>query len=336
MEENLLIEFQPEGIHLPSQDFWLDPGRPVDSAWISHAHSDHACAAHGSAWGTPQTLAIYDVRWPGTPEDVEKRTSVGYGRQFSVGEVLCTVLPAAHILGAAQLLIEYRGERVVYTGDIKYRAPLCGVRTEIAPCDRLIIECTFGLPIYSFLEREEAAARIAAFARECLDGGITPVFYGYPLGRGQEIVHVLSGAGIPVAVHGAIARYIPFYEQAGYGFGAWEPYETGRMKGRALVVTPSMRNLLEASGGGKFRAAYVSGWAALANARARTGAEELIPYSDHADYSELLAMIEQSGARRVDLVHGYTAPFARLLRQRGIDARAAGAETGAMQTAGEA
>lgn len=229
--------------------------------------------------------------------------------------------------------MEYQGERVIYTGDIKNRAPLCGARTQVAQCDRLIIECTFGLPIYNFIEREEAAARIVAFARECLDDGVTPVFYGYPLGRGQEIVHVLGEAGVPVAVHGAIARYIPFYEQAGYGFGAWEPYESGRAKGRALVVTPSLRNTLEAAGG-KFRAAYVSGWAALANARARTGAEELIPYSDHGDYSELVTMIEQSGARRVDLVHGYTTPFARLLRQRGIDARAAGAETGAVQSAG--
>ncbi|MBM3797012.1 MAG: hypothetical protein FJW31_23870 [Acidobacteria bacterium] len=115
---------------------------------------------------------------------------------------------------------------------------------------------------------------------------------------------------------------IPSNEQAGYGFGEWEPYEVGRVKGCALVVTPSMRNQLEAAGG-KFRAAYVSGWAALANARARTGAEELIPYSDHGDYRELMTMIENSGARRVDLVRGYTTPFARLLRQRGIDARAA-------------
>lgn len=74
-----------------------------------------------------------------------------YGGHFFVRESRCTVLPAAHILGVAHLLIEYQGERVVYTGGIKHRTPSCGVRTQIARCDRLIIECTFGLPIYNFL-----------------------------------------------------------------------------------------------------------------------------------------------------------------------------------------
>lgn len=250
--------------------------------------------------------------------------AVNYGESFEWRGARCTALPAAHILGAAQLLVEQGGERIVYTGDVKLRAPLCGVATEIVPCDRLIIECTFGLPIYHFLDRDEAAERIVAFARACLDDGATPVFFGYPLGRGQEIVHVLCEAGVPVAVHGAIAKFIPNYERAGYRFEGWQPYQPRKTKGVAMVVTPDLRNHLEASGK-DIRIAYVSGWAALANARARSGAEELIPYSDHGDFGELVEMIERSGARQVDLVHGYTEPFARILRQRGIDARAPGA-----------
>jgi Cft2 family RNA processing exonuclease len=88
------------------------------------------------------------------------------------------------------------------------------------------------------------------------------------------------------------------------------------------VVVPDFRNYLEARGKA-IRIIYVSGWARLDNARARTGAEELIPYSDHAGFDELLELVERSGARRVDVVHGYTEPFARVLRGRGIDARAA-------------
>jgi Cft2 family RNA processing exonuclease len=279
---------------------------------------------HGSVWATPATLDFYNARWPDPNASlaIRSRNAVGFGECFEWRGARCTVIPAGHILGAAQLLIEYGGERLVYTGDIKLRAPLCGETTEVVPCDRLIIECTFGLPIYHFLERDEAARRIAAFARQCLDDGATPVFYGYALGRGQEIAHVLCRAGIPVAVHGAVARFIPYYERAGYAFDGWVPYDARRVRGQALVVTPGMRNILEASGN-NFRVAYVSGWAGLANARARVGAEELIPYSDHGDFSELVTMIEQSGARRVDLVHGYTAAFARILRQRGIEAHAA-------------
>ena len=74
----------------------------------------------------------------------------------------------------------------------------------------------------------------------------------------------------------------------------------------------------------------MSGWAALDNARARVAAGELIPYSDHADFEELLAIVDGTGAKEVDVVHGYAEQFAHILRERGIEARApraAGART---------
>jgi Cft2 family RNA processing exonuclease len=224
-------------------------------------------------------------------------------------------------LGAAQLLVEYGGERLVYTGDIKLRPPLCGETTAAQTCDRLIIESTFGLPIYRLLTREQGAERILSFARACLDEGTVPIFIGYALGRGQEIVHVLTQAGIVTAVHGAIARFIPVYEDYGYRFPGWEPYEAKAMSGKAVVVVPAHGTALVASRKNT-RLAYVSGWAALDNARTRSGAEELIPYSDHADFDELLALVEQSGAKRIDVVHGYTAPFAHILQTRGYQASA--------------
>jgi Cft2 family RNA processing exonuclease len=317
------VQFQPGGIYLPAHNLWLDPAERGEAAWLSHAHGDHARGGHGRAWATPATMEIYGVRWPEQPGEL--RQVVQFGESFEWQGARCTAFPAGHILGAAQLLVEDGGERLVYTGDIKLRAPLCGAATEVVPCDRLIIECTFGLPIYHFLEAGEAARRMVEFARQCLDDGVSPVFYGYALGRGQEIAHVLARAQVPVSVHGAVARFIPHYERAGYTFDGWSPYEAGRTKGKALVVTNGMRNILEAGGRG-FRVAYVSGWAALANARARVGAEALIPYSDHGDFNELVEMIERSGAQRVDLVHGYTEAFARILRQRGIAAFAHGAQ----------
>jgi Cft2 family RNA processing exonuclease len=117
-------------------------------------------------------------------------------------------------------------------------------------------------------------------------------------------------------VHGAIAKFLPVYEDAGFTCPGWEPYEAKATAGKALVVVPTHGAALEASGK-NIRLAYVSGWAALANARARNGAEELIPYSDHADFEELLNVVESSGAEQIDLVHGYTGPFGHILRTRG-------------------
>ncbi|MBL8291231.1 MAG: hypothetical protein JNN08_05320 [Bryobacterales bacterium] len=313
------VEFGVNGICLPDIGLWLDPKETRGKAWLSHAHSDHAWGLHTEVWGTPATLRIYRMRWAEQDEAPQRLNPVNYGESFHVGGARCTVMPAAHILGAAQLVVEYRGERLVYTGDIKLREPLCGHPTEVVECDRLIIESTFGLPIYHFLDREEARRRIVRFAQDTLADGATPAFLGYPLGRGQEVAHVLCAAGIRTAVHGAIARFIPVYEEYGYSFAGWEPYDARDVKGKALVVVQGMRNVLEASMR-DVRIAYVSGWAALANARAQTGAEELIPYSDHASFVELLEIVERSKARRVDLVHGYTEALARILRARGVEA----------------
>jgi Cft2 family RNA processing exonuclease len=326
----MLIESKSGGILLPEIGLWLDSRESCPATWISHAHSDHAQSAHGRVFATPATLSLYQQR-----VDLDKTARLGlvpvaYGDTVEWNGARLTALRAAHIVGAAQLLVEYRGERLVYTGDIKLRAPMCGETTEIVPCDHLIIESTFGLPVFHFLDRDEARRRIVAFAQECLEEESMPVFLGYALGRGQEIVYALRQAGIPTAVHGAIARFLPFYAENGYDAGGWESYEQGTAKGKALVVVPGMRKFLEASGK-NVRIAYVSGWAALSNARTRVGAEHLIPYSDHADFEELIEIVERCGARRVDVVHGYTEAFARILTLRGIEAQPLGAPAEAVQ-----
>jgi Cft2 family RNA processing exonuclease len=318
----LEISFSPEGIYLPGLDLWLDNTGFQPHTWISHAHADHARGRHQTVIATPTTLAIAQARSGASLS--AQRIPVAYGESIDYRGARLTAFPAAHILGAASLLVDFEGERLLYTGDIKRKSPLLGQASEIPACDHLIIESTFGLPIFRFLDQEEARRRIVAFAKDCLADGIAPVFIGYALGRGQEIVHALSDAGIPTAVHGAIARLIPFFESEGYQFQGWQPYlqaqQTG-LAGHAIVVTNSFSNNLP-TGFPEFRQAYVSGWASMDNARARSGAEELIPYSDHGGFDELLQIVAESGARHVDVVHGFTDPFARILRERGLDARA--------------
>ncbi len=324
------VEFRETGIYLPAIDLWLDNVEPCQATWISHGHSDHARGCHGRVIGTPVTLRFYRMRlWLGETEVEPQMIPLEFGQSMDWNGAQLTAFPASHILGAAQLLVEFAGERLLYTGDIKLRPPLCGETTVPVACDRLIIESTFGLPIYQLLAREEAVGRIVDFARESLSEGITPAFIGYPLGRGQDIVHVLCAAGIRTAVHGAIAKFIPVYEDYGYRFPGWEPYDAKTTAGKALVVVPTHGGVLEASGK-NIRLAYVSGWAAIDNARARSGAEELIPYSDHADFDELLQLVEHSGAKHIDVVHGYTVPFSHVLATRGYSAAApqrAGART---------
>jgi Cft2 family RNA processing exonuclease len=316
------VEFHESGIYLPEIELWLDSTDPCSATWISHGHSDHARGCHGKVIGTSTTLRFYRMRlWLSEGAQEPETLPLDFGESMPWNGARLTCYPASHILGAAQLLIEHKNERLLYTGDIKLREPLCGDKTEIVACDHLISESTFGLPIYKLLDRRDAMERILRFARECLADGVTPAFIGYALGRGQEIVHVLCQAGIPTSVHGAIARFIPEYESRGYCFDNWEPYRAPDIAGKALVVVPSHGSALDAAGK-KIRLAYVSGWAALDNARKWVGAEELIPYSDHADFDELLHLATASGARHIDVVHGYTTPFANILNARGFHAAA--------------
>lgn len=318
----MVVEFHEAGLFLPQISLWLDSTTACSATWISHGHSDHSGGCHGRVIGTPATLRFYRMRVTAPSCEPEPRESpLPYGESLDWHGARLTAYPAGHILGAAQLLIEYLGERLVYTGDIKLRPPLCGETAVPVPCNHLIIESTFGLPIYQLLSREEAAERIVRFAKTCFEEDSVPTFIGYPLGRGQEIVHVLCQAGIRTAVHGAIAKFIPVYEEYGYRCPGWEPYDARATAGKASVIVPTHGPALQASGK-NIRIAYVSGWAALDNARARTRAEELIPYSDHADFDELLSLVAASEAKQADVVHGYTEPFSRILTQRGIGARA--------------
>ncbi len=315
------VRFHSDGIYLEAIDLWLDPQVSKPNAWVSHAHADHARFYSSVLFGTFTTLEIYRMRWPEQAETPQSLCPVAFGESWEFGGARLTAFPAGHILGAAQLLVEYGGESLLYTGDLKLQAPMLGERTEVVRADHLIVESTFGLPVFRFLSREEAREKIVAFARECLEDGATPVFTGYALGRGQEIVHALLEAGIPTAVHGAIAKYIPVYERHGYRFDGWQEYKAGEVKGKALVLVPGLSRTLEARGVA-LRRAYVSGWASMDNARLRANAEMLIPYSDHAGFDELLELVQGSGARRVDVVHGYTDAFAKILRDRGIHAQA--------------
>jgi putative mRNA 3-end processing factor len=119
--------FTRQGIYLPELDLWLDGTDPSEVTWISHGHADHARGKHDRVIGTKPSLEVFRLRWEGYSDPVFQ--PVEYGQPFDFRGARLTAYPASHIVGAAQLLIEFRGERLVYTGDIKLRQPMCGQTT---------------------------------------------------------------------------------------------------------------------------------------------------------------------------------------------------------------
>ena len=299
----------------------MDPVLPVEAAIVTHGHGDHARALPGRMYATPETAAIVRARFGETATVV-----LPYGDPVEVGSqrspARLTLFSAGHVLGSAGALVEQGGERLFVTGDVKLRPSLTCAPAEIPECDTLVVESTFGLPVFRFPETRLLREAIVAEARAALGEGATPVFLAYAFGKGPEVARILGGAGIPVSLHGAIEKMSSLYRAFGVTFPNAVPYDSPALEGRALVVPPPCRSQPMVTKIRNRRVVAVTGWALLDAAYDRYGAQGLVPMSDHADFDELVAIVEKSRARRVRTVHGFADALARILARRGMDAEA--------------
>jgi DNA ligase-1 len=310
----------PEGLSLPAFDAHLDPHVPVARAILSHAHADHAAAGHGEVWATPETLAIYRRRhpeWAGTAR------ALAYGEAVARDGASLSLVPAGHVLGSAQVLVEGPGGSTLYTGDFRLGPSRTAAAAASPRAEVLVMETTFGLPVFRFPPRAESEARLVEACRRAHEEGAIPIVLAYALGKSQEAVLALAEAGLATVLHGAAWKLLPEYEAAGFRFPLSRAYETGPARdGEVLVVppgcvrTPVVRNVK------RRRILYLSGWATREAARADFDADVLLPISDHADFDELLAHVERVRPARVLTQHGYARDFARILSLRGVEAMA--------------
>jgi len=303
------------GVHLPGQDIWLDPWDAKPFAFISHAHSDHI-APHHEIIVSERTARLLQARLPG-----ERNEHVlPFGERRTIRGLELMLLPAGHIFGSAQLFLEAEGESLLYTGDFKLRAGLSAEPTEWRQADTLIMETTFGLPKYQFPPTEEIIRQIVAFCRDALENGAVPILLGYSLGKAQEILCALAGAGLRPMLHGAVHRMTRIYEQCGQSFCPYERYDAANVAGKVLICPPSANRSRMLEKIPDKRVAMLSGWAVDANAVYRYQVDAAFPLSDHADYPDLLRYVELVQPKRVLTLHGFAAEFARDLRERGIEA----------------
>ncbi len=114
---------------------------------------------------------------------------VNYFESVRIKSVRVTLIPAGHLLGSAQVLIEADGKRIVYTGDVNFRGSLSLDPAERVGADVVIVESTYGNRVHESLE--EAVARFGDVIKRVVDVGgvvLVPVF---AVGRGQEILTAL-------------------------------------------------------------------------------------------------------------------------------------------------
>lgn len=321
--------FRRGALHLPSWRLWLDAHHAVGSGeavFVSHAHADHT-AAHAEIFTTEGTRRLMRARVRG------ERTEhvLGFGvrtdlRSLAYGgrEGFLTLLPAGHVLGSAMSLLESAEGSLLYTGDFKLRPGLSSEGCDPRRADVLIMETTFGRSGYVFPPGAEVYAGVIRFCRETLAEGAVPVLLGYSLGKAQEMLRALDGAGLPVMLTETVARITRVYEGLGVVFPAYQVLNAGRAAGHVVIAPPGgdtekLRQRLERS-----RLGVLTGWALDSGCKYRYRADAVFPLSDHADYPDLLEMVRRVGPRVVYTLHGFAEEFAATLRGQGVEAWALG------------
>lgn len=315
-----LVHSARQGLCCAVGDFWIDPWRPVPRAVITHAHADHLRPGCGSYLVARDGLALARAR---LPEHASIQT-VAYGETIDFNGVRVSLHPAGHVLGSAQVRVEHRGEVWAVSGDYKLEPDPTCAPFEPLRCDTFISECTFGLPVYRWPGAEAITAELQRLRRAAADEGLPLLLGAYALGKAQRVLAMLGEAAGPVALHGAVERITAAYRESGVTLPLTEPV-AGQPRdrdwaGTLVIAPPSALNGSWARRFGRAPRVLASGWMTVRGARRRRGVDAGLVLSDHADWPGLLRAINATGAERVLLTHGHTAPLVRVLRARGVDA----------------
>ena len=318
------LRIGPAGLCCAPGDFHIDPIGPVERAVITHGHSDHARPGHGAVLATPETIAIMQARY-GAEAGATRFQPLAYGERVQLGDVAVTLVPAGHVLGSAQVLLEHGGARVMISGDYKRRAdPTCPPFEPVA-CDVFVTEATFALPVFRHPDDRHEIARLlhslAIFPdRAHLVGA-------YALGKCQRVISLLRRAGYdrPIYMHGALLGLCALYERHGVQLGPLI-HVTGEnkaaLKGQIVLAPPS------ASADRWSRAlpdpvvAMASGWMRIKQRAKAAGIELPLVISDHADWDELDRTVDEVGAPEVWITHGREEALVHHLSTKGYRARA--------------
>lgn len=319
MARHDLLTVTDRGIFCAEGGFFIDPWRPVDNALITHGHSDHARPGHGAYLATQAALPVIRHRLGAI-----RAGGIAYGETRRIGGVTVSFHPAGHVPGSAQIRVERGGEVWVVSGDYKVEPDgLCEAFAPVA-CHTFISECTFGLPLFRWAPQAQVIDQIAAWwAATAAAGGIA-MLGAYGLGKAQRIMAALPALG-PLHTHGAVEGPTAILRAQGYALPATARATAGTVPPGALVVAPPSAlgtPWADRLGppGTPVEQAFASGWMALRGIRRRRGVATGFILSDHADWPGLNTAIAATGATRVLVTHGYTAPFRRWLAEQGYDA----------------
>lgn len=314
-----LIEVRYQrGLQLPELGLWLDPLDGKPEAFVSHAHADHV-ARHGVSVCSDVTAGLLQRRFR-VPEG--KIEATGFHLPWERDGFRLRLLPAGHIAGSAMLHVTRLKDQasLLYTGDFKIRRSRTAEPVGFLTADTLIMETTFGLPMFEFPSPLEVESSLLRFVHDAIADGETPVLCAYALGKAQEVLALLAEHDIPALQHPAVAAMTRACRELGVALPAPVQFEGYAPPGHVVLAPPGVLRTKFLNGLKSKRTAMLTGWAMQAGTKYRYRVDEVIAFSDHADHPGLLECIRRVRPQRVLTVHGFAREFAAELRTRQIDA----------------
>jgi putative mRNA 3-end processing factor len=273
---------------------------------------------------SPETIALMDVRM-GAGRAGATQQALPYGEVLTIGGVRVWLEPAGHVLGSAQVAMEWRGSRAVVSGDYK-RAPDPTCRPFIPiPCDVFVTEATFALPVFRHPPAADEVQKLLDSVALFPDR--THVIGAYALGKAQRMIALLRQAGWdrPIHLHGAMAPLCAAYERLGVTLCTLLPatvQDKAALAGAIVIAPPGAIADRWARRLNDPVVCMASGWMRVRQRAKAQGIELPLVVSDHCDWDELLQTLDDVAAPEVWVTHGREDALIHAAAARGIRGRA--------------
>jgi len=294
-----------------------------DVNFVSHAHLDHAPSARKDC------LLCSDA----TAELLAARCRVrhnGHSQHMTLGDVELSLADSGHVLGSRQIIVSGSADKFVYTGDLRTEDSILFKGAKPVECDTLLIESTYGIPRFSFPEREAVYSDIISWTKQEVASGNCVVLGGYALGKAQELVRILNERmGMTPIVSDEIGDVCAVYKRHGisldYITSSSEEGENALSRNFIAVLSQNKVNsrmalALSREHGKRISTAVATGWAQSPSWGFDT--DRAFCLSDHCDFAGLADYVAATCARKVYVNHGYSREFARELKKMGLNALA--------------
>ena len=277
-------------IKLSGTDIYFDSQRAVPLSFVSSANIN-SLPRSDKIIATPETVKLLGKKIKDSAV-----LSSPYGKPFTLGNYSIELIPSGQMLGAAQVVVEKDGKRIVYAGGFKLKNTATAGYAELRRCDTLIVDCAYGASKLVFPLPEAVMESIFEFINRTLFEDNIPVILINPIGKAQDLIIFLGEREVEISLHPAMAKTLRLYEELGVRIPLYGGIKRKHFKNKVLIAPLSYRNSAVVERLKKKKVAVVSG-RSMENGvlmRSALRAEVAFPLTNHWGYDEISEYLEVS------------------------------------------